>query len=317
MKSFKKERLQEMRDSIWLAFHLSNKINEANIMESQSRVPQIDEYIERFTWAVGQMTHNGTHDGVMNLTKNIFSDIKSCWFNNVNIYIEYKKDSPLKGEGVFHGRKNKIIDGKLDCLSGAFKLGGKWEQLKSAISEIVAHEFLHAYEDYHRLLGGKMSMTDVATNSHYGTNQVLKSTASNFVEDTLSKVYYYCHNIERRAYAAQLNQALLQYKDKIHDTDSALEILQTLPQYQFYVQLGVKLQSINAKYPQNKWYKADIERYYYELTGTEMRASKVMKFMNRLYQKTWYYFRKKLMQFVRNIHENNNSNPDWVEKLIF
>ena len=91
MKSFKKERLQEMRDSIWLAFHLSNKINEANIMESQSRVPQIDEYIEHFTWVVGQMTHNGTHDGVMNLTKNIFSDIKSCWFNNVNIYIEYKK----------------------------------------------------------------------------------------------------------------------------------------------------------------------------------------------------------------------------------
>jgi hypothetical protein len=42
-----------------------------------------------------------------------------------------------------------------------------------------------------------------------------------------------------------------------------------------------------------------------------------MKFMNRLYQKTWYYFRKKLMQLVRNIHENNNSNPDWVEKIIF
>jgi hypothetical protein len=73
MKSFKQERLQEMRDSVWLAFHLSNKINEANIMEAQSRVPQIDEYIERFIWAFEKMTHDGTHNAVTVLSKNIFS----------------------------------------------------------------------------------------------------------------------------------------------------------------------------------------------------------------------------------------------------
>lgn len=317
MKSFKKKRLQEMRDSVWLAFHLSNKINEANIMEAQSRVPQIDDYIERFIWAFERITHNGTHDAVTNLSKNIFSNIKGCWFNDVNIYIEYKKDSPLGGDGVFHDGKNKIVDGKLNCLSGSFKLSGNWGQLKPLIGELISHEFLHAYENWRRLLGGKMSITDVASNSKYGINHQIKKTASNFVEETLSNVYYYCHNIERRAYAAQLNQALLQYKNQIYDTNSAMEILQNLPQYKFYVELGEKLQQINATYPQNQWYKADIERYYYELTGTEKKASQIMKFMNRLYQKTWYFFRKKAMRFIRHIHENNNSNPDWVEKIIF
>ena len=316
MKSFKQERLQEMRDSVWLAFHFSNKINEANIMEGQSRVPQIDEYIERFIWAFEKMTHDGTHNAVTVLSKNIFSNIKGCWFKDVNIYVEYNKDLPLGGNGVFHDGRNKIVDGKLNCLSCSFKFSGKWEQLKFAIGEIISHEFLHAYEEYQRLLGSKMNIMDVGKNSYYGINQQLKATASNFVEDTLSNVYYYCHNIERLAYAAQLNQALLQYKNQIHDTDSAMKILQKIPQYKFYVQLGQKLQEITATYQQNQRYKADIERYYYELTGTEKNASQIMKFMNRLYNKTWYFLRKKTMRFIRHIHENNNSNSDWVEKFI-
>ena len=317
MDNFKKEMLKEMRDSVWLAFHFSNKINEAHIMESQSRVPEIDEYIKRFIWAFEQMTHNATHDAVAVLTKNIFSDIKGCWFDAVNIYIEYKREGETRGDGVFNPERSKIVDGKINCLSGSFKFSGDWESLKIRMPEIISHEFLHAYEDYQRRINGKTTMGDVSKNSYYSVNQQLRNTATNFTEETLSNVYYYCHNIERRAYAAQLNQELLRFKNEIHDVDSAMQVLQKTSVYQGYVQLGQNLQQINATYQQNQWFKADIERFYYELTGKEMRASQVMKFMNRLYRKTWYFLRKKAMRFIRHIHENNNANPDWIEKIIF
>lgn len=316
MELFKKERRDEMRDSIWLAFHNSRNLNEATIMEAYSRVPEIDTYIERFIWALENVTENGTKDVLVNLTRNIFSDINGCWFNNVQIRIQYKRNSNLKGDGVFYSKDIKMEEGKVDCLSGAFSFGGDWNRLKPYIPEIVTHEFLHAYESYQRMLHGKKSLFDTGNDSHYMRNQTLRQTPTNFVEQVLSSVFYYCHNIERRAYAAQLNQQLLAQKAQITDTDSALRALENTSIYQHYLQLGQQLQQLNNTYANNKWYRADIERYYYDLTDKEARAPQIMKYMNRIYEKTWYFLRKKAMRYIRHIHESSESNGEIVERFI-
>lgn len=317
MKQFYNDRLSEMKNSVWLGFHYSRKLNEATILEEHSRVPNIDTYIERFIWAFEKVTEGGTKDVLVNMTKNIFSDIKGCWFKDVNIKIQYKKEDRLKGDGVFQANTAKLENGILNCLNGTFAFGGDWGQLKPYIPEIISHEFLHAYECWQRMLGDKKSMLDTAKDSGYMVNQTLRATATNYVEEVLSNVFYYCHNMERRAYAAQLNQQLYRSKNEITDTESAMRILEQTPIYQHYVQLGQKLQEINNKYPNSQWYRADIERYYYELTGKELRASQVMKYMNRLYEKTWYFLRKKAMKYIRHIHESNENNGGgFVENLL-
>lgn len=303
MKQFYNDRLNEMKDTVWLAFHNSRKLNEATILEEHSRVPNIDEYIERFIWAIEKMSEGGTKDVIFILNRNIFSDIQGCWFKDVYIKIEYKQNDELRGDGEFYSEKVKMENGLMNCLICVFVFGGDWLELKTHIPEIVSHEFLHAYECWQRMRSGKKNMLDVSKDSGYMVNKTLRTTATNYVEEVLSNVFYYCHNTERRAYCAQLIQQLKRMKNNITDPESAIKVLESTPIYQNYVQLGQNLQNIIAQYPNNRWYKADIERYYYDLTGKEMRAPQVMKYMKRLYQKTWYFLRKKAMKYIRHIHE--------------
>ena len=311
--SFIEERNREMQDSLWLGFHYSNKLNEARIMESYSRVPDIDSYISKFLEIMDIMTYYGEHDNTFTITKNVFSDIKSCWFENIELTIEYVREANVKGKGFISVKNATLSNGKLSTLKGSFVFHGDWKIIKRYVPGLVSHEFLHNYECWKRLLGGGKHMFDIAADSGYLINNQIALDSDNDTEKILSEIFYFCHNVERRAYTAQINQELKMYREDIHDKESAFEILKSISLYNRYVKLGAKLQLLNNAYKTDDDIKKDIVGYYYKVTGKTESPKNIMNYMCRIYQKTWYYVRKKTTQFINKLYENNSVPPEWIE----
>lgn len=79
----------EMLSSLWIAFHNSYKMNEDMILENRGVVKNIDEYAQRFFEFLRNETNEGNKSVDCRLTTNIFADIEGCFFNDVNIRIQY------------------------------------------------------------------------------------------------------------------------------------------------------------------------------------------------------------------------------------
>lgn len=313
---FLEDRLNEMRNSLWLSFHYSNKLNESMIMESFGMVPDIDLYVDTFRECLLQQTNNGVTSTTFVITKNIFSNIPGCWFKDVEIKVQYTNNQtkPKVIKGNFESEVT-LVQGKINVLKGAFIFNGDINYIVNRMPMIIGHEILHAYESWKRLLNKSKSIFDAAKDGHVLQNNQIKELSKNDIEKALAEIFYYCNNIERRAYLAQLNQELLSYKENIKDVDSAIQIIQKIPVYKNLIIVGENLQVIRDEIKVNSTCRTVVINYFKRLTGENRNAEYILRYLEKLWSKTWKHFRLRTTRLIRSLFDSNNVAPSWIEEF--
>ena len=234
----------------------------------------------------------------------------------MEIKVQYTNNQtkPKSLKGSFESNVN-LIQGKINILKGVFVFNGDIEFIIKKLPLIIGHEFLHAYESWKCLLNGGKTLFDVAHQGHILKNNQILKMSKNDIEQALADVFYYCNNVERRAYLAQLNQELLLYKNDIKDVESTIQVIQKTPLYNNLITLGKNLYTIREGINQYPTYKTIIVNYFKELTGENKSAEYVLKYLEKLWNKTWQHFRLRTTRLVKMLFDSNNVAPQWIEEF--
>ena len=111
--------------------------------------------------------------------------------------------------------KEYYVEGGYDVSNSGFDKNGKFRmeiiinvtcphayEIFRVARVVVAHEVLHAYEDYNRRLNGKQSLEAFYDNGYYGAAEEVYSE-NNEPEKTLAYVIEFLSDVERNAYISQ------------------------------------------------------------------------------------------------------------------
>lgn len=111
--------------------------------------------------------------------------------------------------------KESYVEGGYDAANSGFDKNGKFRmeiiinvtcphayEIFRVARVVVAHEVLHAYEDYNRRLNGKQSLEAFYDNGYYGAAEEVYSE-NNEPEKTLAYVIEFLSDVERNAYISQ------------------------------------------------------------------------------------------------------------------
>lgn len=302
----------EMLSSLWIAFHNSYKMNEDMILENRGVVKNIDEYAQRFFEFLRNETNEGNKSVDCRLTTNIFADIEGCFFNDVNIRIQYTPTLTLERMNGFIEICNTLKDGKLTELKGVFVYKSPWGEVMNHADELFSHEMLHAYENFKRLGNGVKNLSQVAQGLKYGENHKLRQSAIKSNDNTmkiLSDMYYYTVSFEGRAYIAQLNKELGKRANEIYSSESAMNVLTSTGLYKRYQEYGENLEYIRNNFAV---YKLILEKHYKGLYGKDLDGKEVFKIYWRMWRSVWNKMRKKTARFMRKFYEGNDLTPNSI-----
>ncbi len=137
-------------------------------------------------------------------------------------YVFYEDIFPFQGFFDFcrisiHATRGEeyYVEGGYDALNSTFDKNGKFRMeiiinitcsniydIFRTARVVVAHEVLHAYEDYNRRLNGKQSLEAFYDNGYYGAAEEVYSE-NNEPEKTLAYVIEFLSDVERNAYISQ------------------------------------------------------------------------------------------------------------------
>lgn len=101
----------------------------------------------------------------------------------------------------------------------------------------IMHEFLHAYEDYMRLMKGQKPLSIIANSQSYETlADGLKKTNSNVVQH-VAQMFYYCLKNEQNAFVSQMHNEIKELaKDENFPNTTTEGILKQLSMYKNFIQ---------------------------------------------------------------------------------
>lgn len=101
----------------------------------------------------------------------------------------------------------------------------------------IMHEFLHAYEDYMRLMNGQTPLSVVANSQTYETlADGLKNTNSNIVHH-VAQMFYYCVKNEQNAFVSQMHNEIKELSKAENFPNNTTEgVLKQLSMYKDFIQ---------------------------------------------------------------------------------
>ena len=292
MTDFSKERLNEMRDSIWLSFHYSNKLNEAVILEAFGRVPNIDSYVDVLREKLLRESDNGNKSCVFVITDNIFSNIEGCWFDETGIEIQFKKK-----------HLPKRYQGRITLSNGSKSISGTKNNVIESLCQLFALELVHNHETRQRQLDDRKNLFDITS------SDVVLEMAESDITDTLNKLF---HHINLNGDIIPFYNEIRENKELITNVDSALNIVQETALYKKYIALGDALRNICnsvTTLEQQNFVKNCLEK----LSGENISVGNIVRYISQKYESHWLYLRQTTMHIVRKFYETNNVPPEWIE----
>lgn len=307
---FEQLRYDEMRRSLCIEFKYAKKPSIHKILtEAKGMVEGSDEIIEVIMNKVQQQTQNGNIETQVQVTTQDFNNLQTQpFFEDILIYIDYKKQPQDGVKGVYIDKYNELNDDKTKLKTVVISciIHGDYRQLIYQLQPILSHELLHAYENFQRIRKTGKNIQTAGEEMNYANNvrvmQIAKST-NNVVIEQLSYIMYYCNSFERNAYTTQLKQQLKNFRNNISNADDAMQTLQYTQVYQGYVTIGQNLNNIIANKDK---YKEDVEEWYNLVYGKNLSCGKILRRLRNLYNKTWNRIRKSTASYIRTLYENNN-----------
>lgn len=309
---------KQLKNSLWMELFLSNKKGFDYIYESRGSVNYIDRYIKCFRDAISLKIGMGLFNNNFTISTNIFKKIPNCFFNEVNWKITYVRQKNYNISGGVDLKGCALAEnGKLISLNGEFIFKGRWDKHKDKFGELIAHEILHAYEHWNRLKNNVEGLHDFAMKTGYYSNNRIRLKAKNegeWVVEDISNVLYYCAPHERRALVAELNRFIDNNRDVIFDSEDGLKVMEKSSKYQTFKVVGHNLQLLtqNCDIMKDK-----IEDTFLKIKGIKSDYKSILKYLNRIYNKSWFDIRKRVSRYMRKIYEkNDNISSILIEHLL-
>lgn len=295
---------EEMRNSIRLEFLLSEKENMDHLYESRGSMSDIEKYVDVFEKKLRHKTLYGFKSSSFIIKGNPFSKIKDCFFNEVYWEIQYNKKNKNTIKGGYNPKFSVIGDnGKLNTLKGKFILGGNWENIEKNLPSIVAHELLHAYENWNRLKNGAEGLHDLSTRLGYYKANQMNATAkveNDWTVEDITNIIYKCIGFEVNAFVAQLNQSIKNNRMHPMDSETGMGILNEIPDYKNFIIMGENLKELDK---QKEYLQPDIEWCWEKIKGEKRNYKQIMNYLLKMYDKAWKKVRFKVSRFMRSLYE--------------
>lgn len=192
------------------------------------------------------------------IENNIFKNIKTCFFENVNIVINYTNCGLNTGDGRYlHGEGlNEIVNGRLKDLFIDINLQCDKEHFDENLCKIFEHELTHAYENYKRLMNNALSLKNANKVSGYENNKDWYETES---ENTISpsqalkRCTFYLNKSEMNACITMIRQEMIKNIEIYSEINNVSTLLKKCNVYQEYKNTKIYLDFlINLKNEQAK-----------------------------------------------------------------
>lgn len=307
--SFIQNRNEEMKNSLYTEFRFSSKKTLESLLESKGSMNGINDYIRIIMSKLKLDTFSGKIDNVITVSTNDFLSINDRIANNFIITIDFKESEEKQLYGDFvSSDTDELVNNKLNNLEINFIAHCPFWYAMQELPPLIAHEFLHAYENLMRIRKGNKSLFDTAEELHYPDNDATKQNAhliGNDIIVKLSQIYYACTSFERNAYVAQLNQQIDSFKNTPFDSNQAFQALEKTSTYQGYLNIGNNLQYI---YDNKQQFKTDIEDWYYQtFKNRDLNYKQIITRLLNLYNKTWRKIRKTTASYLRHLYENKTN----------
>ena len=299
---FEQQLHNEMKNSLYVEFKYCRKPSHDFFTESRGSMNDVRHYIDIIRDEFWKQTARGKINTVVQIPTECFKNIPNKFANNIKVTIDFVDDSQNNLHGNYVAKVNNWDGKQLKLLEINFTAHGSFWDVLQGLPPLIAHELLHAYEDYMRYKKTNKGILDAAADLHYDSNQEAKNINSNVIK-TLAHIYYMCTSFERNAYIAQLNQQVTD-TDKIAGSKQAFEALENTNIYKSYIQIGSQIEFFRQNLSQ---YKTDIEDWYYlTFKKKDLSPSQIMRRLYNLYMKTWRKIRKTTASYMRNLYESNN-----------
>ena len=287
-----------MRDII-LEFCLGSKYNiekqqliesKGRLLEERCLLPNFHEYMQIFwKYLIGGLNQKIYY---FTIYKNIFENIKDCFFSKLILHIEY-----FPNEDVYeasYSPENAYFNkdtGKLKELCIIIKIGCTEEEIKSNFMRAFAHELTHAYEDFLRQKANRKSFKEISkTTSH----QHIKLNSDNEVEKFINSICYNLQKTEENAYITGLFGELIGMNEFMTDSISAYECLRKTEKYQTILSLKKEIEDLQKYGCKDQEHAEQILKFYNKITDKKYTSViRIIKVLNYKFSKLWTDFRKK------------------------
>lgn len=303
---FEDKMKNEMINSIRTSLRFSLKPYLEFMTESKGMINNIDEYINVIITKFKELSQNGTQTGVFKIMPQDFANISKRFAKNILVGISYDNTLDTQNiEGIYKDEYSKLNGTMLDNIVIGINAYGDYKTILKNLPEIISHEFLHAYENYNRLIKGSDNITVAAKQIGYQNNvKAIRDNqmSQNTVVQNIATLYYMCSTFERNAYLAQMKQQVKGNMSQIKDSESAYAAFENSRTYQYFLALGRNLfYVLNNK----EQYKQEIEEWHESVFNTHLSGGKVLKRLYNLYNKTWTKIRKSMASYIKYLYEIN------------
>ena len=194
-----------------------NGIYRKNLFESQGVVPNNDIYVERIVNYCKEFTGGKVGEYEIVLPNDLFGDISDRFFDESSIKIKlmlldgFTKN--YESDGGYNGgfsSYSKMLD-RIRTLKMDFEISCSKDYIRGALSPIISHEFIHAYQDYNMLRSNKRGLLSKYVGDNYFNNLYNGNNVEDELKKDLSTIIYYIYQPEVNAYAGAIRSYVEEY----------------------------------------------------------------------------------------------------------
>lgn len=141
---------------------------------------------------------------IIHLTENIFSNIDNCFFENVNIMLEYTYSDKLNGANA----DTRFLS--VNSLNMRIYITSDYENFDQQFLSIFAHELMHVYENYQRIKNNDKhnGLINALKDDGYFKNREWHERSGNINDDKVKYVRYFLTKPEMNAYINNIKQEI-------------------------------------------------------------------------------------------------------------
>lgn len=300
----------DLKKSLFIEYYYGRKIvpsyflmeNKCTLCEEHGVMPHIDEYIDVFLDYMRGFNFS-EKPKTITIKKNIFSNIKNCFFKNIFLSIDLCKTEKSNVHGYMNLSQNtEIEDGKVFCITGKFHIYCTQDKLDSSLATMLAHELTHVYENFKRVTSNAPSLYDVVVNSNY-SNNTDRYGSTEYDRQLISHIVYYTTKFEVNAYAASIYGTLKAHAEELIGAHDALDVIKYYsPVYQNFINLGKYIQRLNMRFLDEQDAKV-IEDAWYSSMGEKKKCGYIVKKLASLYNKNWGKLKKVISKMCYDVYE--------------
>ena len=258
--------------------------NKNIILEKHGIIPNIDEYINIAVAYFYNELKPFNKDKTINLTENIFNVIRNCFFENVDITVNFKYKKNTTGSNAV---TKLTYPQKLVMI---FDINADITTFLSEFKSLFAHELLHFYEDVKRRENNDYGLINSLYRDGYFKNSDWCKDSGNERINTIKQIRYFLTKPELSVYISGMREEMLSKitgnEETAHDF---LNIIKTTKMYSMIFICGKKIHSLIHE--TNEENKAEILTAWNSISMKKIKNyNKLIKILENIYLKRYKQF---------------------------